>query len=149
MEGSWLFRHFTKESGLQDDEFNTGAYAKLSNGDLAFGGVNGVNIFNPATVLQSGFTPNVFITGILTGNDVVLPNDKTGILQQFPQINLSEQKVGVWSRTVKLSDKVKDGERIEIYRPLIADPKDLRRRRAEKAKEEGRADKITGGRPQH
>ncbi|MGY8878999.1 MAG: RnfH family protein, partial [Pseudoalteromonas sp.] len=42
---------------------------------------------------------------------------------------------------------LKDGDRIEIYRPLIADPKDARRKRAEKAKEEGRANKITGGRP--
>lgn len=80
--GSWMFRHFTKTDGLQDDEFNTGAYTKLSNGDLAFGGVNGVNIFNPATVLQSGFAPNVFITNILIGNEVVQPNDKTSILQQ-------------------------------------------------------------------
>ncbi|MBZ9612574.1 RnfH family protein [Rheinheimera maricola] len=71
----------------------------------------------------------------------------SGILQQFSDIDLSVQKVGVWSRPVKLDDKVKTGDRIEIYRPLIADPKDLRRRRAEKAKEEGRADKVTGGRP--
>lgn len=70
----------------------------------------------------------------------------SGILQQYPEIDLSQQKVGVWSRTVKLTDTVKEGDRIEIYRPLIADPKDLRRRRAEKAKEEGRADKVTGGR---
>lgn len=70
---------------------------------------------------------------------------QSGILQQFPQINLSEQKVGIWSRPVKLSDTAKEGDRIEIYRPLIADPKDLRRRRAEKAKEEGRANKVTGG----
>lgn len=70
----------------------------------------------------------------------------SGILQQFPQIDLLTQKVGVWSRPVKLSEQVKEGDRIEIYRPLIADPKDLRRRRAEKAKEEGRADKTTGGR---
>lgn len=81
-QGKWLFRHFTKSSGLQDDEFNTGAFAKLSNGDLAFGGVNGINIFTPATVLQTGYTPNVFITNILAGNETVLPNDKTGILQQ-------------------------------------------------------------------
>jgi len=72
---------------------------------------------------------------------------QSGILQQFPQIDLLSQKVGVWSRPVKLDDNVKEGDRIEIYRPLIADPKDLRRRRAEKAKEEGRADKVTGGRP--
>lgn len=71
---------------------------------------------------------------------------QSGILQQFPQIDLQNQKVGVWSRPVKLTDLVKEGDRIEIYRPLIADPKDLRRRRAEKAKEEGRADKTTGGR---
>lgn len=73
--------------------------------------------------------------------------EQSGILQQFPDIDLNQQKVGIWSRPVKLTDTVKAGDRIEIYRPLIADPKDLRRRRAEKAKEEGRADKVTGGRP--
>jgi len=80
--GRLLFRHFTKASGLQDDEFNTGAYAKLTNGDLAFGGIKGLNVFNPGTVLQNGFTPNVFITNILADNEVVMPNDKTGILKQ-------------------------------------------------------------------
>ncbi len=72
---------------------------------------------------------------------------RSGMLQQFPEIDLSTLKVGIWSRPVKLTEQVKHGDRIEIYRPLIADPKDLRRRRAEKAKEEGRADKTTGGRP--
>lgn len=78
----WQFRHFTKAVGLQEDEFNTGAYTKLPNGNLAFGGVNGINIFNPAQVLQKGFVPQVFITKILIGNNEVLPFDKTGILQQ-------------------------------------------------------------------
>ena len=67
-------------------------------------------------------------------------------VQQFPDIDLSKTKVGIWSRVVKLRDSVSDGDRIEIYRPLIADPKEIRKRRAEKAKEEGRADKVTGGR---
>lgn len=80
--GSWQFRHFTKSSGLQDDEFNTGAYTKLPNGDLAFGGVNGLSVFNPATVLGGGFTPNVFITNILVGNEIVVPNDKSGVLKE-------------------------------------------------------------------
>jgi len=80
-EVKYNFRNFTKAAGLQDDEFNTGAFAKLPNGNLAFGGVNGLNIFNPATVLQSGFIPNVFITSILVGNKTVLPHDKTGLLQ--------------------------------------------------------------------
>ena len=78
----WQVRNFTKTDGLQDDEFNTGAYATLENGNLAFGGVNGVNIFNPAEVLMNRFSPGVFITEISINNQPLVPNDKTGILQQ-------------------------------------------------------------------
>lgn len=70
----------------------------------------------------------------------------SGMIKRFPQIDLSKDKVGIWNRTCKLSDEPKNGDRIEVYRPLIADPKEVRRRRAEKAKDEGRANKITGGR---
>ncbi len=42
--------------------------------------------------------------------------------------------MGIYSRPVKLGDKLNDGDRVEIYRPLIADPKELRRQRAEQAK---------------
>ncbi|WP_299079669.1 RnfH family protein [uncultured Paraglaciecola sp.] len=70
----------------------------------------------------------------------------SGIVKHFPEINLEVLKVGIWNRTCKLSDLPKKGDRIEVYRPLIADPKEARRRRAEKAKEEGRANKKTGGR---
>ncbi|GAC34678.1 RnfH family protein [Paraglaciecola polaris] len=70
----------------------------------------------------------------------------SGILQRFADIDLSKSKVGIWNRTCKLTDVPQDGDRIEIYRPLIADPKEARRRRAEKAKDEGRANKVTGGR---
>jgi signal transduction histidine kinase/DNA-binding response OmpR family regulator len=78
----WQLRHFTKAAGLQEDEFNTNAYAKLDNGYLAFGGVNGLNIFDPAVVLRKGFIPNVFITKILIGNDEILPDDEAGFMRQ-------------------------------------------------------------------
>lgn len=71
---------------------------------------------------------------------------QSGIVDKCPEIDLDNLTLGIWNRTCKLNAEVNDGDRIEIYRPLIADPKDARRRRAEKAKEEGRADKITGGR---
>jgi len=71
---------------------------------------------------------------------------ESGILSVFEEIDLTVNKVGIWNRAAKLTDKLKDLDRIEIYRPLIADPKEVRKRRAEKAKEEGRADKVTGGR---
>lgn len=71
---------------------------------------------------------------------------ESGVIDLFPEIDLTVNKVGVWNRAVKLADTVNNLDRIEVYRPLIADPKDVRKRRAEKAKLEGRADKTTGGR---
>ena len=71
---------------------------------------------------------------------------ESGIIALFPEIDLKVNKVGVRNRAVKLSAAVNDLDRIEVYRPLLADPKDVRKRRAEKAKLEGRADKTTGGR---
>lgn len=73
--------------------------------------------------------------------------EQSGILQQYPEINLNSNMVGIFGRQVKLEQTLQNGDRIEIYRPLLADPKEIRRRRAEQAKEEGRADKVTGGRP--
>lgn len=57
----------------------------------------------------------------------------SGLLELRRDIDLAKNKVGIYSRAVKLADVVKDGDRVEIYRPLIADPKELRRQRAEKA----------------
>ena len=71
---------------------------------------------------------------------------ESGIIELFPEIDLAENKVGIWNKAVKLSTVLEDFDRIEVYRPLIADPKEVRKRRAEKAKLEGRADKTTGGR---
>jgi putative ubiquitin-RnfH superfamily antitoxin RatB of RatAB toxin-antitoxin module len=56
--------------------------------------------------------------------------DRSGILDLFPEIDLGKQKVGVFGKIKKLNEKVKAGDRIEIYRPLILDPKEARRKRA-------------------
>lgn len=54
--------------------------------------------------------------------------DRSGILKQFPHIDLGTQKVGVFGRLVKLDAKLKPGDRIEIYRGIIADPETVPRR---------------------
>jgi putative ubiquitin-RnfH superfamily antitoxin RatB of RatAB toxin-antitoxin module len=54
------------------------------------------------------------------------------ILDIFPDIDLKTQKVGVFSKPRLLSDEVKKGDRIEIYRPLVIDPKEARRVKAAK-----------------
>ncbi len=53
----------------------------------------------------------------------------SGILKRFPEIDLAQQKVGIFGKLVKLDATVKEGDRIEIYRAIIADPKTVRRRR--------------------
>lgn len=52
------------------------------------------------------------------------------ILQKFPEINLQNNKIGIFSRPVTLSESLQNGDRIEIYRPLLADPREVRRLRA-------------------
>ena len=59
---------------------------------------------------------------------------QSGIIELYPEIDLSQNKVGVFSKLAKLTDTLHDGDRIEIYRPLIADPKEVRKQRAQKNK---------------
>ncbi|MCR9942978.1 RnfH family protein [Vibrio owensii] len=72
---------------------------------------------------------------------------QSGVLELYPEIDLKKNKVGVYSRNVRLDATVRDKDRIEIYRPLLADPKEIRRKRAEQAKVAGSADPVTGGKP--
>ncbi|KJY80375.1 RnfH family protein [Vibrio nigripulchritudo] len=62
--------------------------------------------------------------------------EQSGVMDIYPEIDLAKNKVGVFSRNVKLDSTVMDKDRIEIYRPLLADPKEIRRKRAEQAKQE-------------
>jgi hypothetical protein len=54
----------------------------------------------------------------------------SGIIDQYPQIDFPDNKTGIFGKLTKLNQTVRDGDRIEIYRPLIADPKEVRRKRA-------------------
>lgn len=60
--------------------------------------------------------------------------ERSGILRRFPDIDLKRNRVGRWSHVAELDDIVRAGDRIEIYRALIADPKEVRRQRAAQAK---------------
>jgi hypothetical protein len=60
---------------------------------------------------------------------------KSGLLVEFPDIDLGgKNKVGVWNKLSKLDTALRDRDRVEIYRPLIADPKEVRRQRAAEGK---------------
>jgi putative ubiquitin-RnfH superfamily antitoxin RatB of RatAB toxin-antitoxin module len=55
---------------------------------------------------------------------------RSGVAARHPGIDLSACRVGVWGRRAGLDDRVQDRDRVEIYRPLHADPKQSRRQRA-------------------
>lgn len=59
---------------------------------------------------------------------------QSGLLDKRKEIDLMVNRVGIFSRMAKLTDSVSDGDRIEIYRALTADPREIRRRRAERSK---------------
>lgn len=54
--------------------------------------------------------------------------EQSGILQRFPHVDLSAQKVGIFGKLVKLDACPKPGDRVEIYRAIIADPATVPRR---------------------
>ena len=60
-------------------------------------------------------------------SDILSAIQQSGILTLFPEINLTKQKVGIFGKQKQLTDKVQAGDRIEIYRPLLLDPKEARR----------------------
>ena len=60
--------------------------------------------------------------------------EKSGILQRYPEIDLAKNKVGIFGKAAKLDAMLGDGDRVEIYRPLIADPKEARKKRAAEGK---------------
>lgn len=56
--------------------------------------------------------------------------ERSGIREEFPEMVLDLDAVGLFGRKVPADTVLRDGDRIEIYRPLIADPKEMRKQRA-------------------
>jgi len=67
--------------------------------------------------------------------------ERSGLLEEFPEIDLTKNKLGIWNKLAKADAALRDKDRVEIYRPLIADPKEVRRQRAA----EGKVMKKGGG----
>jgi hypothetical protein len=75
------------------------------------------------------------------GTTVTEAIQASGVLDKHPEIDLTTSKLGIFGKLTKADAVLRDKDRIEIYRPLIADPKEVRRKRAE----EGKVMKKGGG----
>jgi uncharacterized protein len=62
------------------------------------------------------------------GSTVLQAIERSGILELFPEIDLERQKVGVFGKVSKLDTVLEEGGRVEIYRPITADPESVERR---------------------
>ncbi|MCP5418755.1 MAG: RnfH family protein [Chromatiaceae bacterium] len=61
--------------------------------------------------------------------------ERSGICERFPEIDMAVVKAGIFGKAAALDTPLKQGDRVEIYRPLIADPKEARKRRAAEGKQ--------------
>lgn len=75
------------------------------------------------------------------GSTVQQAVEASGLMRKYPEIDLAKNKLGVFGKLSKLDTQLRDRDRVEIYRPLIADPKEVRKKRAD----EGKVMKKGGG----
>lgn len=75
------------------------------------------------------------------GSTVGQAIESSGLLMKHPEIDLTSNKLGIYAKLAKPDTVLRDRDRVEIYRPLIADPKEVRKQRAA----EGKAMKKGGG----
>lgn len=72
----------------------------------------------------------VYSVEIEEGATVRAAIEACGVLREFPEIDFANNRVGVYARLAQLDTPLREGDRVEIYRPLSVDPKEARRARA-------------------
>ena len=68
------------------------------------------------------------------GSTALQAVEASGLLTKYPEIDLKRNKIGVYAKLAKADTVLRDRDRVEIYRPLLADPKEVRKKRAEEGK---------------
>jgi ligand-binding sensor domain-containing protein/signal transduction histidine kinase len=76
-----IFKNFNKKDGLQGDEFNVGASLKDSNGNMYFGGTEGMTVFDPNKIVDDMDSPHVVLIDFLLFNESVKPGSDSKVLQ--------------------------------------------------------------------
>ena len=76
----------------------------------------------------------VFSIRVPQGATVRQAIEASGVLEKYPEIDLAKNKLGVFAKLAKADTLLRNRDRVEIYRPLIADPKEVRKQRAAEGK---------------
>lgn len=79
---------------------------------------------------------------VAAGTTALEAAQQSGVVDKFEGIDLDNAKMGIFGKVVAPTQVLQPGDRVEIYRPLIADPKEVRKARAARAKERRAGDKA-------
>ena len=97
----------------------------------------GLTIFMVAMMIEiqvvfaTGSMQLVISLEVAKGTTIAESVEQSGIRAQFPEEDIGQLKFGIWNKVRSSNEVVSEGDRVEIYRPLEADPKEARRRRAQ------------------
>ncbi|MBF0219509.1 MAG: RnfH family protein, partial [Gammaproteobacteria bacterium] len=80
----------------------------------------------------------IFKVNLPQGSTVQEAINLSGVLEQFPEIDTDNLALGIFSKACKADTVLRERDRVEIYRPLIADPKAIRKQRAAEGKRMGK-----------
>ena len=76
----------------------------------------------------------IFSVNLPPGATVREAIESSGVLARYPEIDLAKSKLGVFAKLAKPDSVLRDRDRVEIYRPMIADPKEVRKQRVAEGK---------------
>jgi putative ubiquitin-RnfH superfamily antitoxin RatB of RatAB toxin-antitoxin module len=79
---------------------------------------------------------------VAAGTTVLEAAQQSGVTEKFEGVDLENAKFGIFGKVVSPKQALQEGERVEVYRPLIADPKEVRKARAARAKERRASEKA-------
>ena len=92
------------------------------------------NLISVEVVYALAQKQELFAVKIADGATVRQAIEASGVLQKYPEIDLAKNKLGIFAKLAKPEAMIRHRDRIEIYRPLIADPKEVRKQRAAEGK---------------
>jgi streptogramin lyase len=102
---------YNRKDGLSSDEYNMGSFFKGKNGELVFGGINGVSIINPKMISQMKREINLKLVGFSVNNKNILPFDETGLIKEsieyLPFITLAHNENNISLKFVDLNNGAK------------------------------------------
>ncbi len=102
--------------------------------------MSGGNTINVEVVFALADRQELLTVAVASGATASEAIDESGIARKFPDQALSACRLGIWGRLIDGGQVLQDGDRIEIYRPLIIDPRAARRRLAAEGKSMGQVD---------